>query len=278
MVSCKYIKQNVYTRALIVIGMNNILRICYSISGASATIYCYLGEFHNMKNRARAIMGASFVFGIGCMTLPLIAWLVINQEWQFNIPFINIMFKPWRLFMIVCGLPSFICALILSQIPESPRFTISQGDKDQTLRILQRIYAINTGDDKKNYPVTAIIEEIDSTKKSFEHNHVSPADEYVNDNKNSAIKLFKLMWQQTAPLFMKPHLNKTLIACILQFGIFATSNGMYMWFPDILNRMADYKINNPVEKPTICEIVYATRLSLDNRNFSDTEVCINIID
>jgi hypothetical protein len=72
----------------------------------------------------------------------------------------------------------------------------------------------------------------------------------------------KQMWKQTAPLFMRPYLNKTLIACCLQFGIFATSNGMYMFFPDILNRMADWNEQHPENSTTLCNMLYHTQVIL----------------
>lgn len=98
----------------------------YSISGSSATVYAYLGEFHNIKNRSRALMWASFVFGIACLCLPVLAFFVINQDWQIYISFLDLIYKPWRLFFIVCGLPSLLCGLGLLMVPESPKFTFSQ--------------------------------------------------------------------------------------------------------------------------------------------------------
>lgn len=72
------------------------------------------------------------------------------------------------------------------------------------------------------------------------------------------------MWAQTAPIFMTPHLRNTVIACTLQFGIFATSNGMYMWFPDILNRVAEYSAANPDNRTTICEVIMSKRNSVNS--------------
>lgn len=79
--------------------------IYFSISGPASTVYAYLSELCNNKRRGRAIMGSSIIFGISCLFLPLLAWLVINQDWQFDIPFIGITYKPWRLFFIICSLP-----------------------------------------------------------------------------------------------------------------------------------------------------------------------------
>lgn len=126
--------------------------IC-SVSGGSATIYAYLGEFHTNQSRSKAIMGASVVFGIAALLMPGFAWLVINQSFQFYIPFLDIVYKPWRLFLLVCGLPSLISSLCLFVIPESPKYTLLYKGQDDTIRILSRVYSINTGNERETYPV-----------------------------------------------------------------------------------------------------------------------------
>uniref|UniRef100_A0A0K8U5Q2 Synaptic vesicle glycoprotein 2B n=1 Tax=Bactrocera latifrons TaxID=174628 RepID=A0A0K8U5Q2_BACLA len=126
----------------------------FCISGGSATIYAFLGEFHTAKNRSRAIMGSAFIFGVGSMLMPCIAWLVINQEWRFVIPYLGITYKPWRFFMVVCGIPGFLCGLALFKIPESPKFLLSQGHDDKTLEILQTMFHVNTCRPRDEYPVS----------------------------------------------------------------------------------------------------------------------------
>lgn len=190
------------------------------------------------------------------MALPLIAWLVINQEWQFYIPLLDILYKPWRFFLVVCSLPSIVCAIALFKLPESPKFRFSKGDHDATLIILQKVYAINTGNDPSLYPVTSIVDENEMFKKK----KVS----CENESNKSITKLFKRVVDQTLPLFKPPYLNRTVIACVLQFGIFVTSNGMYMIFPDILNRIAEYSEKNPnnVHNITLCQVVEYTSFDI----------------
>lgn len=221
-----------------------------SISGSSATIYAYLGEFHNDRNRSRAIMCASVIFGLFCILLPGIAWLVINQSWQFYLPIAEIWFKPWKLFLLVCGTPSLLCAVAFFFLPESPKFVLGQGNQERTVEILEKINRWNNGG-RQAQPLQ--IAEIYEEMESIENRRKMLA------NSKRSFSLLKSMWAQTAPLFMAPHLKTTFLACFLQFGIFVTSNGMYMWFPDILNRMATNVHENPGEKISLCNIVYMTR-------------------
>jgi len=106
--------------------------IC-SIAGSSATIYAYLGEFHCSQNRSKAIMAASFVYGVACNFMPVLGFLLLNRNFSVDIPLLDIEFKPWRLYLLACGLPSFICAIILLYFPESPKFTFSKVSDSQTL-------------------------------------------------------------------------------------------------------------------------------------------------
>lgn len=225
----------------------------YSVSGPSATVYAYLGEFHTIKHRSRAIMYASVIFGLTCISLPLMAWLVINQQWQFYIPVIGVMFKPWRLFLIVCGLPSFVCALALARIPESPRFDLSQGRQAETIATLQFIHRVNNGKNAEPLQIDGIVEDVEvMTTKTKD----------LNENASKIGRILHSMKVQTLPLFMAPHWKKTFIACAIQFGIFTSSNGMYMFFPLILNRMADFTDQNPQSRGTICQILSATKINI----------------
>lgn len=94
------------------------------------------------------MMGAAFVFAVGAMTLPLLAFLVINQEWSLSIEILGIRYKPWRLFLIICGIPGFLCGLSMFALPESPKFLLSIGKELEAIKILQKIYSWNGGSGK----------------------------------------------------------------------------------------------------------------------------------
>ncbi|XP_052865707.1 synaptic vesicle glycoprotein 2B-like [Anopheles cruzii] len=227
----------------------------FFISGSSATIYAYLGEFHAKRNSSRAIMGASFVFGVGCILLPLIAWSVINQEWEFTIPLLDVVYRPWRLFLVVCGLPSLVCGLALLYFPESPKFLFSREKEQETLSIVHKMYLWNTRGKAPKLMLTSLLQETEAQQTKIRREEAA--------NSKSALKVLKQMWHQTAPLFMGSYLKRTTIICVLQFGIYLTSNGMYMFFPDILNRMAELE-DAGIERTTVCNAVYATRIDMES--------------
>lgn len=123
-----------------------------SLSGCAATIFPYLSEFHDKQHRARAIMGASIIYAVCMAMAPLLAWAVINQEFSFHIPFIDIIYKPWRLYIVTGSSFGFLSFLILSFLPESPKFLLSQGKQAEAYQILQKMNRINNGNDSPLEP------------------------------------------------------------------------------------------------------------------------------
>lgn len=99
----------------------------HSIAGSSATIYAYLGEFHSSRNRSKVLMGASFIYGVACNYMPILGFLILNRTFHYHIPLLEIEYKPWRFYLMSCGLPSLLCAIVvLLFMPESPKFTFSK--------------------------------------------------------------------------------------------------------------------------------------------------------
>lgn len=206
------------------------------------------------------LLAATF-YGACCFWNPVFASIIINQEWSFYISALDIVFKPWRLFMIICGIPNIICGLIvLFLMPESPKFTFSRGDEETTLKVLQNIYSINSGKLKETFKVKSLVKD----------------EEYEEAGAKKSRNLLQFMWSQTAPLFRHPHLRNTLTICFIQFCIFNSSNGFWSFFPEITNRISIWKESDPSHvSATICEILDETQIipSL-NETLGDSTLCV----
>lgn len=146
--------------------------------------------------------------------------------------------------MVVCAVPGLICGLALFKLPESPKFLVSSGREEETLEILKNIYATNTGNDRESFPVSQVLKDID----------IAMLPKTAIDKSNPVASLLKTMWDQTSPLFSREYIRITLLVCLIQFIIFSTSNGMYMWFPDILNSVMKFETTNQGQKAYICDI------------------------
>lgn len=244
---CAKFKINVKNKLWIIFfSISNI-----SISGSSATIFAYLGELYNNKQRSRVIMGSAAIYSLFYIMVPVIAWAVINKDWQFQVPLIAITYKPWRLFLILCSLPEIIVALIMLFLPESPKFVLGQGKKDEAYQILQKIHRWNNG--KQSMESFEIYEESEAIENR----------QRILDCQQSKFSLMKSVWIQTAPLFKPPHLWSTILICSIQLVLCATANGFFMFFGQILNKMATSLDSFVDKRMPMCDIINMKPVNLN---------------
>ncbi|XP_037805450.1 synaptic vesicle glycoprotein 2B-like [Lucilia sericata] len=235
------------------------------ISAGSATIFAYLGEFHSQKNRNKAIMCSALISAFSAIFLPIIAWLFINQDWELQIPFLQIVFKPWRLYIIVCGLSGLVCCIILGYLPESPKYLLGLNRPSEVLDILKNMHRKNTKGNKKlkddKFKITTILPDLDT-----------PLRRKSMGDKKSITSILRLIWDQTAPLFMRQHIRKTCLSSLIQFITLFTAHGIYMWFPYILNNTMLY--TQQYEEPLcLCDILRVTQsVNFSNANSLDSEL------
>lgn len=189
-------------------------------------------------------MGSAVIYGISLLLIPLVAFFVINADWQFDIPLINITYKPWRLFLVIASIPSLFAFIILIFLPESPKFVLGQGDKAKAYEILQKMHRINNGSGSE-FETFEIFEEPESIANR----------QRILSCKESQFPLLNSIWNQTAPLFKPPHLFSTVLICAIQFVVFATSNGFYMFVPEILNKMANNLDSFIDQRIPMCEVI-----------------------
>lgn len=213
---------------------------CIFMSGPSAVVYTYLGEFNNLRHRDKMVtFGSSFV-GIGTVVLPAISWLILPLEFYYPLTMLNISYRPWRLLVVACALPYSVGAALLVFAPESPKFLNAVGRQADCLEVVKKIYSVNQRMPKESFEVKSLVVENQSSKE---------------EAGTGLAALFRSMRAQTMPLFQKPLLPWTCLTCFVQFGIFATTNGFYVWFPTILNSLA----NHDGGDASICDILDAAR-------------------
>lgn len=155
--------------------------------------------------------------------------------------------------MFVCAVPSIVSYLAFMILPESPKFELSQGRQEQTIQILEKINRWNNGGKAaKPLGITEIFEEKEEIEGRLRQ----------QEQKKGSFWWLRSMWSQTALLFKRPHLTTTLLACTIQFGIFATGNGVYMWFAEIMNRLGNNLDGFTNVRVPICDVISNTRFNM----------------
>ncbi|CAG9787451.1 unnamed protein product [Diatraea saccharalis] len=209
-------------------------------SGPSAVVYTYLGEFNNLRHRDKMVaFGSSFV-GIGTVVLPAVSWLILPMEFYYPLPLLGIAYRSWRLLVVACALPYALGAVLLMFYPDSPKFLNAVGRLEECLEVVKKIYSVNQCKPKESFEVKTLISDNQNNKK---------------ENNRGIMTLLHSVREQTLPLFKKPLLPWTCLTCFVQFGIFATTNGFYVWFPTVLNSLA----NHNGDESSICAILDATK-------------------
>ena len=90
-------------------------------------------------------------------SLSGIAWLIIPQKWTINTGSGAMEINSWRVFLAICSLPEFLACLALFAFPESPRFLLLKGRREEALEVFKKIYSVNTGKNPDTYPVRNLL-------------------------------------------------------------------------------------------------------------------------
>ena len=93
------------------------------VGGSIPVIFSYFSEFFSNKKRGPFIVILSMFWTVGQVYTALLAWLVIPRGCiEFRL--FGLDFHNWRVFAMLCTIPSLSSALFLFLLPESPSFLL----------------------------------------------------------------------------------------------------------------------------------------------------------
>lgn len=139
---------------------------------------------------------------------------------------------PWRLLVLVYSLPSCLALIGLFCLPESPKFLLLKGQREECITILKKVFHVNTGDPKNSFPYNDI---------TFEE----PPDKVkLNSLKDTLLNMGK----QTVQLFKGKLLFKTTHINFIVLNTAIIGGGVAMWMPSILTDV----MGNDSNVKTVC--------------------------
>ncbi|XP_068632546.1 putative transporter SVOPL isoform X2 [Battus philenor] len=235
------------------------------IACPAAVPYTFIGEIVPMKYRDVTLSVTNALQILGATLVPLFAWAILPLEFSAN--FGSYDFRPWRLLTIMYGSIFIIAALLLSCGPESPKYLLSRGKHEEALNVLKTIYSKNKRKSMDEYPIKFL-----------------KTEDFVKKDEQG---FFSSIKAQSLPLFKAPYLKWMALNSFIFFGLFATLNGLYVWLPDVLNRVLtgdgegltackviDQRLNETEHDNTVCDDSIDTRTFLIN---SIANVCCSIV-
>ncbi|KAM3956168.1 synaptic vesicle 2-related protein [Aphomia sociella] len=182
-------------------------------SAAESATYALLGECCTARVRARYML----LMTSALMLTPTLyyVWGYLIMKLDFSIPFLGIVYRPWRLLTQIMALPLGLGAFMLHFYSESPKFLANVGRNEECVAALKTMY-IKNGGVEKEFPVKEI---------------------YLVDGTTEEVGKFSLrsLWTQIAPLFKPPLLGRTLLLYYLTFVIYIANNSFAIILPTIFN-------------------------------------------
>ncbi|KAJ9574200.1 hypothetical protein L9F63_008456 [Diploptera punctata] len=168
-------------------------RLALGMSG-SGTYNCgftLLTEFCTKKRRTLLGILYNMSYPLGMMLLPVIALYIEN----------------WRMLQLAISVPAFILILQICVLPESPRWLISQGRRDEALKIVKRITKKS-----KEVTVSVIAQETNNEKKEYVK-QASPSTSKTNDDNEPWYKRTIAAVKKLLLIFANSELRKRLLIC-----------------------------------------------------------------
>ncbi|XP_018562430.1 synaptic vesicle glycoprotein 2C-like isoform X2 [Anoplophora glabripennis] len=244
----------------------------FGIIGGTSIIFSYLGEFLSVKHRDSMLGKLEVFWNVGIIILPGVAWSLLNKTLLESFADHG-NFSPWRIFVLVCSLPSLISIVMLYFLPETPKFLISKGKYDKARLVFQKIYARNSGESMYLYPVLTLEGEYENNNNLTFANKM-PLIDRIRKKCRSTCNLLSVLLSQ-------PYLKYLGITSFADFGLMASYYTLIMWFPEIFDRFNAYELKHPNETASVCvvsqhankhELIYSTSCdsSINNRVFLDT--------
>ncbi|KAH8406515.1 hypothetical protein KR215_003947, partial [Drosophila sulfurigaster] len=240
----------------------NIINLIAGISlgGVSGGLYPYLSEFNIPRHRAVTINYSTMFVSLTAIYVPAVSWLILSSDWSIHL-LGDFYFRPWRLIMLANLLPGLIGGLILLIYPESPKLLLALNKETEAMEAVDWISKFNRG-----WPVTRIL-----NRNEFSLKPEVEMDENILANAKGCNFLLNIA-RATRPLFQKPHGCNFILCIVAVFGMFfrcalqlslfsstvfitpfiCSSNGMQLWFPEIVNRTSSTGSNSSM---TVCEIL-----------------------
>nr|XP_034179805.1 synaptic vesicle glycoprotein 2B-like isoform X1 [Osmia lignaria] len=196
------------------------------LAGNDVVLKVYLIELLPMKQRGSSLAVLDIFGIIGYIAALGFSWLLMPSILRFQ----DNKFRPnsWRILAGIGGVPNLIMACAVSLLPASPRYMLYRQRQEETLAILQQMYAINTSKHANTYPSS----NFDNCVRSDEWNEIE---------KNGIFKTIEIFCLKTCKrvgnIFETPFARITILAIIISCLQFPGIAWFALWKTQLLEGM-----------------------------------------
>jgi len=236
------------------------------VGGSIPIVWAYFGEFQPKSKRGAMLSCLATFWMIGNVTVAVAAWAVIPR--YIGVTSGEFLYNSWRIFTLICGIPAFLVAISLFALPESPQFLASHGKPELALKVISKIYETNKGLHYTSFPIEKI--EIDDGFKAGSNAYSTVGKWHL------ILNIFKETAFNTRRLFESSLYSVTLKMIYINFSIMFGYYGLWLWFPELFNKLNEYYKIYPDDSKTVCEIMsFEPPSNASASAISDDEFCSN---
>ncbi|KAJ8249296.1 hypothetical protein GJAV_G00233280 [Gymnothorax javanicus] len=201
------------------------------VGGSIPVIFSYFSEFQPCRKRGAMISALATFWMAGNILAAGLAWLVIPST-SLGFMLGSLDFQSWRLFVVLCSIPSLSSALIFHlAMPESPKFLMEAGEETEALKVFQIMYNRNHQSGSRSFQIEGLaIKPASEREKAGGH------------RSSGSRRLTRLLQKGLLPirrLFTKPLTTRSIVLVVIFFCISFGYYGLWMWFPELFKRAAE---------------------------------------
>lgn len=187
------------------------------VGGSIPVCFSYFSEFMPRLRRGSMISALAAFWMAGNILAAGLAWIVIPLDLTH--------FKSWRLFVLLCSVPSLSSAVVFKILmPESPKFLMETGQEREAARVFERMFKLNTWGKGKEKDFSLCMPE--GTRGETGH-------------KESLLTVYKKIFVPIRELFKDIFRVRSVALLIIFYCISFGFYGLQMWFPELFDRMEE---------------------------------------
>ncbi|CAD0200143.1 unnamed protein product [Chrysodeixis includens] len=215
------------------LGFVKFLCVCFACAANSAT-YTLVGESCTARVRNRYMLLMTCLILLSPAVAGVLTYPTLKLDFAVEMSWFSIVYRPWRLLIVVLAIPSGLGALAIYFFCESPKFLFNSGRNKEALDVLRHIHAVNHRNSKEEYTVQTFAQGDYTQKKDM--------------------SLLRAMFEQSAPLFRAPYLCRSLQLFYIVAVVYITNNSFLVWLPYILN-LIRLSMENGTATGNICSLI-----------------------
>ncbi|XP_011493781.1 PREDICTED: synaptic vesicle glycoprotein 2B-like [Ceratosolen solmsi marchali] len=215
------------------------------IAGPLSVVMAYLAEFHSPAYERKFTRWAGLLIVISNIIPPAVAAILLSRTCQFSFTIYQHFYPTWRVYLLMCAIPSVLGLLTACFMPNSPKFLLTHGKNREALRLFRIMFSMNNFKSSSEYEIN----ELDFQQK-------------IRRKINITCKVTLCESISNLKLLFSTNYVKTIsVILLLQFSSMIGFNVMRLWVPSVFVVLNNFRVLLKSYYPTneyitMCEMIF----------------------